>query len=235
MALIGLMEPFFMMASAQRMDSVRTEVIVEGLEGRPILIAERMPLTGALRPVKGDLHWAGWTRGDGVAGRWAAPLFAVGLRRVNLAASDGDGLAGGHDADSGPAGSRAVCRATGYRPFGGRAWDRDRGAAVPIPRGIGRGRVDAAVAWQKQWLRGDAARGNEAEVLGGRIGEEEEVPGEAVPKGALAVLDSLTVAASEGATDAVAHYLEAVRWRTELDLPGTNLDSARRTGNRGRP
>ena len=50
--LIGLMGPSFMMAGAQPMDSVRTEVIVEGLEGRPILIAERMPLTGALRPVK---------------------------------------------------------------------------------------------------------------------------------------------------------------------------------------
>ena len=86
---------------------------------------------------------------------------------------------------------------------------------------------DAAVTWQRQWLRGDAARGSEAEVLGGRIGEEEEVSGEAVPTGALSVLDSLTAAALEGATDAVVEYLEAVRWRTELDLPGTNLDSAR--------
>ena len=85
---------------------------------------------------------------------------------------------------------------------------------------------DAAVAWQKQWLRGDAARGSEAEVLGGRIGEEEEVSGEAISTRTLSVLDSLTVAASEGAPDAVTEYLKAVRWRTELDLPGTNLDSA---------
>ena len=86
---------------------------------------------------------------------------------------------------------------------------------------------DAAVAWQRQWLRGDAARGSEAEVLGGRIGEEEEESAEAVSVRVSSELDSLTVAASEGATDAVAEYLKAVRWRTDLDLPGTNLDSAR--------
>ena len=55
LVLIGLMGPSFMMAGAQPMDSVWTEVIVEGLEGRPILIAERMPLTGRGQP--GSFRW----------------------------------------------------------------------------------------------------------------------------------------------------------------------------------
>lgn len=227
LALIGLMGSSFMMAGAQPMDSVRTEVIVEGLEGRPILIAERMPLTGALRPVKETFV--------GLDGRVAMAWPADGRLRflwLDCAGSTWQlpvvtALPEGTTLVPAPPGRAPFAERPGTVRLGAGPGDRTVERLARFLAALDEVESDAAVAWQKQWLRGDAARGNEAEVLGGRIGEEEEMSGEAVPIGASSVLDSLTVAASEGATDAVSHYLEAVRWRTELDLPGTNLDSAR--------
>jgi len=224
--LIGLMGPSFMMAGAQPMDSVRTEVIVEGLEGRPILIAERMPLTGALRPVKETFVGL-----DGhVAMAWPAD-GRLRFLRLDCAGSTWQlpvviDLPEGTTLVPAPPGRAPFAERPGTVRLGAGPGDRTVERLARFLEALDEVESDAAVAWQKQWLRGDAARGSEAEVLGGRIGEEEEVSGEAISTRTLSVLDSLTVAASEGAPDAVTEYLKAVRWRTELDLPGTNLDSA---------
>ena len=227
LALIGLMGSSFMMAGAQPMDSVRTEVIVEGLEGRPILIAERMPLAGALRPVKETFV--------GLDGRVAMAWPADGRLRflwLDCAGSTWQlpvvtALPEGTTLVPAPPGRAPFAERPGTVRLGAGPGDRTVERLARFLEALDGVESDAAVAWQKQWLRGDAARGSEAEVLGGRIGEEEEESAEAVSVRVSSELDSLTVAASEGATDAVAEYLKAVRWGTDLDLPGTNLDSAR--------
>ena len=89
---------------------------------------------------------------------------------------------------------------------------------------------DAAVAWQRQWLRGDAARGSEAEVLGGRIGEEDGGVWRSGSDGSHCpcwIPRDRRRIRTASATDAVVEYLEALRGGPSMDLPGVIFDSAR--------
>ena len=225
--LFGLMGWSAWMTGGQPLDSVRTEVVVEGLEGRPILIAKRMPLTGALQPVKET-----FVGQDGrVRLAWPADgtlrFFQLDCAGSTWSLPAVQALPEGTTLVPAPPGRAPFAERPGTVRLGAGPGDRTVERLTRFLEALDEVESDAAVAWQKQWLRGHAARGGEADLLGGRIGETDEVPRGAEDNGFGSTLDSLTADASEGATEAVVNYLRALRWRTELDLLGTNLDSAR--------
>ena len=210
-------------------DSVRTELLLPGLEGRPVVVWEIQGLTGARREVKyGSVGLDGRLRLG-----WPADE-ALRVFRVDCAGSTWTLPV----VEAWPAGTRLVQAPPGRAPFARRP------GAIQLGDGQGDHTVerlmafesameevesDAAVEWQRQWLMGDAARGGAAEALGGQIGENENrteaalaVPGEIGRR-----LDSLQRKAAFGAAESVVAYIEALRWRTTLDMPGTDLDSAR--------
>ena len=215
--------------AAQSSDSVRTALLLPGLEGRPFVVWEIQPLTGARRAMKEGAV--------GLDGRMALSWPADGaLRffRVDCAGSTWTVPV----AEAWPAGTRLVPAPPGRAPFarrpgtlqlGNGQGDRTVERLAAFESAMEEVESDAAVEWQRQWLMGDAARGGETEALGDRIGESEN-SGDAMPMETIGVgrrLDSLQSVAALGAAESVVDYIEALRWRTTLDLPGTDMDAAR--------
>lgn len=210
-------------------DSVRTALLLPGLEGRPFVVWDIQPLTGARREIKEGAV--------GLDGRMALSWPADGalrLLRVDCAGSTWTVPV----VEAWPAGTQLVPAPPGRAPFARRPGaiqlgdgqgDRTVQRLAAFESAMEEVESDAAVEWQRQWLMGDAARGGEAEVLGGRIGESEN-SGDAMPMETIGIgrrLDSLHSVAALGAAESVVAYIEALRWRTTLDLPGTDMDAAR--------
>ena len=227
LSILAVMSPRKAVAALE--DSVRTELLLPGLEGRPVVVWEIQALTGARREVKyGSV---------GLDGRlrlvWPADA-ALRVFRVDCAGSTWTLPA----VEAWPSGTRLVPAPPGRAPFARRP------GAIQLGDGQGDHTVerlmafesameevesDAAVEWQRQWLMGNAARGSAAEALGGRIGKNENNAA-AAPMETVEIerrLDSLQNAAALGAEESVVAFIEALRWRTTLDLPGTDLDLAR--------
>ena len=217
------------MAVAAVEDSVRTELILPGLEGRPYVVWEIQALTGARRAVKEGavgldgqvaLGWPAdralrFLRFDCAGSTWTVPVveaWPVGTRLVQA-----------------PPGRAPFARRPGTIQLGDGEGDRTVERLAAFESAMEDVESDAAVEWQRQWLMGDAARGGAAEALGGRIGENENRAEVvlAVPEDIGRRLDSLERKAALGAAESVVAYIEALRWRTTLDMPGTDLDSAR--------
>ena len=131
------------------------EVIVEGLEGRPILIAERMPLTGALRPVKETFVGL-----DGhVAMAWPAD-GRLRFLRLDCAGSTWQlpvviDLPEGTTLVPAPPGRAPFAERPGTVRLGAGPGDRTVERLARFLEALDEVESDAAVAWQKQWLRGD--------------------------------------------------------------------------------
>lgn len=227
LSLAAVMSP--LRVAAQSSDSVRTALLLPGLEGRPFVVWEIQPLTGARRAMKEGAV--------GLDGRMALSWPADGaLRffRVDCAGSTWTVPV----AEAWPAGTRLVPAPPGRAPFarrpgtlqlGNGQGDRTVERLAAFESAMEEVESDAAVEWQRQWLMGDAARGGETEALGDRIGESEN-SGDAMPMETIGVgrrLDSLQSVAALGAAESVVDYIEALRWRTTLDLPGTDMDAAR--------
>jgi len=212
----------------QPMDSVHCSVLIQSLEGRPILISEIFPLSGALRTMK-----EGFVGLDGeVDLGWPAD-GALRLLRVDCAGSTWtlpvvNGLPEGTVLLPAPPGRAPFADRPGAVRLGTGPGDRPVERLAAFGADVEEVESDAAVEWQRQWLLGNAERGGELEVLGGRIGERtsgRDSMSETVDRSRLR-LDSVFVAASRGAGTSVMEYLKALHWRTMLDLPGTDLDAA---------
>lgn len=216
-------------AVPQRGDSVRTSVLLDGLEGRPVVISEALPLSGVASTVK-----AGVVDMEGqVQLEWPAD-GALRFLRVDCAGSTWTlpvvkGLPEGTVLVPALPGRAPFAQRPGLVNLGSGPGDRTAERLAVFAAGIQELELDVAVQWQRHWLMGNVARGGEAEVLGGRIGEaskEQWVSAREDDRLRLQ-LDSLFVVACDGAEPVVAGYLDAMRWRTALDLPQTDLDSAR--------
>lgn len=233
---IGCLALFWLFASSpmragetQSVDSVRTAVLLSGLEGRPVVISEVLPLSGATTVVT-----------EGVVGlegqvqlEWPAD-DALRFFRVDCAGSTWTlpvvkGLPNGTVLEPAPKGRAPFAQRPGLVKLGPGAGDRTAERLAVFTMGIRELELDAAVLWQRHWLMGNAASGREAEVLGGRIGDVPEGPLSSSGAGSQGQLelDSLFVVSCDGAESAVVEYLDAMRWRTALDLPEMNLDLAR--------
>lgn len=217
------------MAVAASEDSVRTALLLPGLEGRPFVVWEIQPLTGARREMKEGAV--------GLDGRMAFSWPADGVLRffqVDCAGSTWTVPV----VEAWPAGTRLVPAPPGRAPFARRPGtlqlgdgqgDRTVERLTTFELAMEEVESDAAVEWQRQWLTGNAARGGESEVLGGRIGENKNSV-DAAPMETIGIgrrLDSMHSVAALGAAESVVAYIEALRWRTTLDLPGTDMDAAR--------
>jgi len=217
------------MAFAALRDSVRTELLLPGLEGRPFVVWEVQALTGARREVKDGIVGLdgrltlGWPADDALrffridcaGSTWSVPV--VGAWPVGTCLVPA------------PPGRAPFARRPGSIQLGEGQGDRTVERLAAFESAMEVVESDAAVEWQRQWLMGDAARGGEAEALGGRIGENEN-SGVDTPMEDLGVgrrLDSIQSVAALGAAESVVAYIQALRWRTTLDLPGTDMDAAR--------
>ena len=210
-------------------DSVRTCVLLNGLEGRPVVISEVLPLSGVASTVNAgvvdiegqvQLAWPDdgalrFFRLDCAGSTWTLPVVK--------------GLPKGTVLVPAPPGRAPFSQRPGLVNLGFGPGDRTAERLALFAAGVEELKLDAAVRWQQHWLMGNMARGGEADILGGRIVEApEEQSVSAKEDNRLQMqLDSLFVVACDGAEPTVAAYLDAMRWRTALDLPSTNLDSAR--------
>ena len=230
LALVGLLTSSLAFGAAlQRGDSVRTSVLLNGLEGRPIVVSEVLPLSGVASTVKAgvvdmegqvELEWPDdgalrFFRVDCAGSTWTLPVVKE--------------LPEGTVLIPAPPGRAPFSQRPGMIKLGSGPGDRSAERLALFTSGLEELELDVAIKWQRHWLIGNVARGGEAEILGGRIGEtpeEQWVSSKEDNRGRMQ-LDSLFVEACDGAEPALAAYLDAMRWRTALDLPQTNLDSAR--------
>ena len=223
-------------AGAQATDSVRTALFLSGLEGRPFVVWEIQALTGARREVKSGvvglderlaLGWPAdealrFIRVDCAGSTWTLPVVDAWPEGTQLVPA--------------PPGRAPFARRPGSIQLGEGQGDRTVERLSGFELAMEEVESDAAVEWQRRWLMGDAARESVEAVLGGRLGEEDNgAEGELdAVKGIWRQLDSLERVAAWEAPESVGAYIEALRWRTTLDLPGTDLDSVR-SGWQSRP
>ena len=216
-------------AALQRGDSVRTSMLLNGLEGRPIVISEVLPLSGVASTIKVgvvdmegqvELEWPAdgalrFFRLDCAGSTWTLPVVKEFPKGTLLFPAS--------------QGRAPFSQRPGMIKLGPGPGDRTVERLALFASGLEELELDVAIKWQRHWLMGNVARGGEAEILGGRIGETPEEQWVAPKEGnrGRMHLDSLFVEACDGAEPAVVAYLDAMRWRTALDLPQTNLDSAR--------
>lgn len=95
-----------------------------------------------------------------------------------------------------------------------------------LERDIQTATAGTAAQWQQSLLWGESVGRREAEVLGGRIGDQGEATALKTPEVA-AALDTLAVSLAGPDEDALGEVLQAMIWTARLGLPDVPVDALR--------